>query len=280
MVNPSTESNKRYLAKMSLQERREYERLKKARYRERKKQRQNCENKTRQFYSEEDAAWRECSAVEKSLPEAPPLPKLPSTGYCNWSFDEKTRVVMADFSKQSGPFYLVCEDEEFMLNMMERDDISLIVDGLADDMDPFLWNMEYINRTGNGKIYSKIKLFRKTDFNNERDNGTNDEVTNNIHIPIKGTLRMTLGDYYKYLILRKRVLTEDDRSIHSNEKSAYKFNDDAGISHEVDVRKDILYMIDCDMKQLPPSLCIDFHENFKLRCNLPGGKNCLLSEVS
>ena len=66
------------------------------------------------------------------LPPPPPLPSFPNTGFCQWSFDEESRVLYANFRGVSSTTTNVkLEDETFLLRMMERDDITVISDGLA-----------------------------------------------------------------------------------------------------------------------------------------------------
>ena len=62
----------------------------------------------------------------------PPLPKFPNTGSCQWSFDESTRVLIADFSvgKNGDESVVTLEDSKFLFEMHERTDITVISRGL------------------------------------------------------------------------------------------------------------------------------------------------------
>eukprot|EP00804_Cyclotella_cryptica_P018162 CCRYP_005924-RA/>CCRYP_005924-RA protein AED:0.73 eAED:0.76 QI:0/0/0/1/0/0/2/0/209 len=57
----------------------------------------------------------------KPLPPPLPLPKLPSMGYCTWTYDNNTRVLFADFrvsplaNHDDGKLYVTREDEKFLL---------------------------------------------------------------------------------------------------------------------------------------------------------------------
>jgi hypothetical protein len=74
----------------------------------------------------EGAQFMYVSAEElRPLPPPPPLPQpFPQTGHCQWSFDEDTRVVLADFRSSRGDVVLTLEDEQFLLTLYERDDIT------------------------------------------------------------------------------------------------------------------------------------------------------------
>ena len=65
----------------------------------------------------------------KCIPPPPPLPTLPSTGFCAWSFDSDSRVLLANFrdpilaETTKGKVTIVHEDEVFLFKMM----VSFIV---------------------------------------------------------------------------------------------------------------------------------------------------------
>ena len=70
------------------------------------------------------------------IPDDPDESKFPNTGKCKWSFDKATRVLLADFRQENEKVELLEEDERFLYEMMERDDITCISDGLANNIDP------------------------------------------------------------------------------------------------------------------------------------------------
>ena len=94
------------------------------------------------------------------LPPAPPIPNLPDTGKCRWSFNEDLRVLLADFIQDDGMVQLIYEDEEFLLKMMERDDISVVSNGLATGLNPELWTLKYIADTVGDEYYHKFRAFK------------------------------------------------------------------------------------------------------------------------
>lgn len=65
-------------------------------------------------------------------------------GKCTWRFDENLRVFLGEFAQEDGTVKVVYKDEEFLLRMMERDNITVISDGLMTGMDPEKWTLDYI----------------------------------------------------------------------------------------------------------------------------------------
>eukprot|EP00970_Alexandrium_tamarense_P017636 scaffold10310_cov181-Alexandrium_tamarense.AAC.1 len=104
----------------------------------------------------------------KCIPPPPPLPTLPSTGFCAWSFDSDSRVLLANFrdpilaETTKGKVTIVHEDEVFLFKMMERDDITVISEGLADEINPSLWNKEYIRNCIGSEFHHKFRGFEKS----------------------------------------------------------------------------------------------------------------------
>ena len=83
----------------------------------------------------------------RPLPPPPPLPAaFPNTNHCRWSFDEDTRVLYADFRSASGEVVVTLEDEKFLLEMYERDDITVVSEGLVSGLDKEKWNLDYLAR--------------------------------------------------------------------------------------------------------------------------------------
>lgn len=61
----------------------------------------------------------------KPLPPAPPLPVFPRTKFCKWTFDERSRVLHANFCRRDEEVVCDPEDIKFLLRMYERDDSTL-----------------------------------------------------------------------------------------------------------------------------------------------------------
>jgi hypothetical protein len=103
----------------------------------------------------------------KPLPKALPVPSLPDTGFCKWSFNNVSRVLLANFCASSHAVEaeqvtVLPEDEEFLLQMMERDDITVISQGLADAINPFLYSNDYIKGVIGPIDHHKVRRFTTT----------------------------------------------------------------------------------------------------------------------
>ena len=105
------------------------------------------------------------------LPLAPPIPELPNTGKCTWTWDEESRVLLADFRQKNGNVEVVEEDERFRLAMMERDDVTVISDGLANCLTGQLWNLEHIASAVGDEYYHKFRRFDREQVISKRRKG-------------------------------------------------------------------------------------------------------------
>ena len=100
----------------------------------------------------------------RPLPPPPPLPALPTSPFCNWSFDKETRVLYADFRRPDDSDVVVSlQDETFLLKMFERDDITVITEGLVSGLDKEKWTLDMIDRVAGDEYYHKFRRFDKDD---------------------------------------------------------------------------------------------------------------------
>jgi hypothetical protein len=143
------------------------------------------------------------------LPTPFNLSSLPNTGYCNWSFNNETRVLLADFrnapqqqqqqeqqqsmeERQQGgrmnrnEVHIERADEIFLLHMMEKDDITVISEGLADTINPSFWEYDYIDDCIGSEYHHKFRSFIE---GREKD----------------GWYSMKFSDYFRYLERRQVV---------------------------------------------------------------------------
>ena len=212
-----------------------------------------------------------------------PLPSFPSTQYCQWEYNPKSRVILASF-KIHNPLTIHQTDYKFLLSMMERDDISLVIDGLATTLDENLWNKDYLKDTVGNDIFHRFRTFINV-------NGVYEEK--------KGFLSMKIGDYVEYLNLRNDyfergasevdVLSTDDNSIQSQRKRSvenksyardeinhksgvFTYHDETNKRKYLNYKNTVLYMIDLDIVKAMPSLFADLLKSFKLPDFLPGGQ--------
>ena len=195
-------------------------------------------------------------------PPPPPIP--PNTGNCSWSYDAENRLFLADFRTHAGPIDPI--DERFMLEVMERDDLTLISDGLLEmlHLDRKLWTMENIAGTFLDEFYHK---FRR--FDSKSRDGTN------IVVEVDNLCSMRMADYCAYLEKRARYLAGAE-----NEGPDFSFEDHERNEHKLDVSVTALYCIDLDIKKNLKEMYDYFLENFRMPSILPGGQYCLMNKVT
>jgi hypothetical protein len=109
-------------------------------------------------YYIEETAWRSFgNAVPDSyhadyggdlLPLLPParLSKFPQTGYCTWTFNEQSCVVLGCFWNEGEFVGVNDEGREFLFNIIERNDITVITEGHVDELNHDVWNLEFIKK--------------------------------------------------------------------------------------------------------------------------------------
>jgi len=202
---------------------------------------------------------------------APSLMQPPSTGHCEWSYDEKSRVLLANFRTLTGKIQITHEDETHLFRMMERDDISVISEGLADEMNPSLWTREYIEGCIGSEYHHKIRAFETISNENRPRRQSIQHQTEKA-----GWYSMKVSDYFQYLERRRSVKKSNGKVNNIN----FSFTDSEGNRKNVNVDKEALYMLDLDVVKLLPQLFEDVKQNFKLPGILPGGSHCMMNAVN
>jgi hypothetical protein len=206
----------------------------------------------------------------KPIPPPPsPFTELPNTGKCDWTFDEKQRLLLADFSASSNGnnFRMHPTDESFFLEMMERNDITVISEGLVStsSLDPEYWKLEYLARVLKQEYYHKFRRF---------DTIKDDDGFEKC-IEVDGLHSMKVGDYIQYLIERQKVFDGKE----TNEVS-FSFVDHEGRKESIpDIGVSAIYMIDLDINKLLPNLYDNFMDSFRYPGVLPGGYHCMMNSV-
>ena len=134
-----------------------------------------------------------------SLPRPPPLPPLPESDHCKWKFDEVTRVLLADFKTPSvdKEVIITAEDEHFLMTMMERDDITVISEGIAANVDLSLLDQDYMNACIGSQFHYKVKEFKKTAPKSKGRNLTGE--VNGTYCEELQWHSMKFRDYFDYL---------------------------------------------------------------------------------
>jgi len=93
------------------------------------------------------------------LEKADLLLPFPYTKHCQWTFDESSHMLLANF-KVKKEVTINPTDYRFLLQMMERDDISLIIDGLAQSFDG-IWDLDWIQDNAGHLFFHRIRAFRR-----------------------------------------------------------------------------------------------------------------------
>ena len=236
----------------------------------------------------------------KAIPPPQDLPSFPDTGLCTWSFDEETRVLLADFrdaSRQKGcqikkPHL---EDEMFLFRMMERDDITVVSEGLADAMDPTLLSREYFDGCIGNKYHHRVRQFESISTDGQASGGVHTRVSKEKD----GMLSMKFSDYFRYLDRRQAANVQDENAP-PGETNTFTFVDANDETKTVKVDEDALvsatrldrvsyhaltsiyhqYLLDVDMVKLLPQLFDDLKNNFMLPSILPGGSHCMMNALN
>jgi hypothetical protein len=213
------------------------------------------------------------------IPDDPDESKFPNTGKCKWSFDKDTRVLLADFRQENGKVELIEEDERFLYEMMERDDITCISDGLANHIDPKSYDPNTLFNAAGDEFFHKHRRFdkmKRQEF----------EALGETHVTCKYkekdvSLAMQVKDFSRYVGMHEAALKAEAEGKADAVETKFEFKDQSGTVHTIeDVRNTVLYMIDFDVIKLLPKLYEAIQNDFLLPGILPGGVHCMMNAVS
>jgi hypothetical protein len=249
-------------------------------------------------YYVEETAWRyyggRCNAnvtpTVEPLPIAPPLNA--TTFPPRWRFDELSRVLFGDFTDHPrGP--LEAEDLVFLLQMMERDDITVVTEGFASRLDPCLWTLGMLENIVGNVMCHQFRVFERS---------LSLHPSGNYYETFKEQgfcSNMTMNDYIRYLNQRNTQLQCIERrlkSLFNTSKFMLSSNQEAecrdgseeaftynsfkdGKTHTINCIDIILYLIDYDFGKLLPVHYDDFSQQFMVPQLLPGSPFCLMNAV-
>jgi len=150
--------------------------------------------------------------------------------------------------------------------MMQKDDITVVSEGLMDGLNEEIWNLEYLERTIGNKTYHKFRKF-------ERKQLGGGQVT---FAEVDGLMSLKLSDFFRYLEFRRQVL---QTATTDKDSRMFSFVDKDDQRRAIDVQDVVLYMIDFDLPKLLPELFEDFRTQSKLKENFPGGDWCMMNKV-
>jgi hypothetical protein len=101
------------------------------------------------------------------------------------------------------------------------------------------------------------------------------------YVAMPGMVEMTFEQYFKYLDCRRAAMEKNlsDGDTGTDTKLVISSTTPGQPVLELDVVKDVIYMIDLDMAKILPRTYDDFVENFKMKEILPGGKWCMMNAL-
>jgi hypothetical protein len=207
------------------------------------------------------------------LSPPPPLQDPPFPSKVKWQFCESSRVYHANF-RGLAVSQLTVEDLTFFGYLLERDDIAFVSEGLLEGLNPHEWRCSHLK-----SIYGDFRFHSFRKFETIEADG------NTLYKEHDKTLSLTLRDFISYIEMwedhqkRKSELSDIDTI---DWRFDYEGRDKDGnaINEILDVRKDIVYLIDVDLGEKFRGLTKNFQDNFKMPKILPGGGLCLMRAVT
>lgn len=188
---------------------------------------------------------------------APPPPPIPDGLEGRWTYNAETRLFLANF-RDVASAQLPDQDINFLLELMARDDLTVVSEGLWSPTFEKLLELEYLEAAFGNQIHHKFRMFSK------KTEGGYEEKPDG--------LSMRATDFFKYLEMK---MTEDGDC-----KKLFRFSDGDGKRHEINADNVSIYMIDCDLPKILPLLHDKYIAHCKMRAILPGGEMCMMSAVS
>lgn len=167
---------------------------------------------------------------------------LRQSDHCTWSFDENLRVLLADFlapaDKHNGKIVVTHEDKEFLFSMMQRDDITVISEGLAGKIiESSLFEQDYIKTCIGSQYHHKVKEFRKTEAKPSGCIITGE--TDGLYDETKWH-SMTFNDYFAYLEVKQQQAQNDEDTQPGSIKKTFSFVDCDGHDVTIDPTESVL----------------------------------------
>jgi hypothetical protein len=186
----------------------------------------------------------------------------------HWSYNQETRVLMADF-RHLEKDKILSGDLRLYRTAMEVDDITVVGDGLFSSDDDALWSRTNLSTVFGSAVYNKFKRFKVT----------KDPLTHVVERKeLNEFVSMRVEDYVLYL-------NERDAALKADECRTFEFQDFSVIGEQRtvvlnDIREDVIYMIDVEMPSHVKKLYDNFTSGFKLSEEfLPGGDWCMMKDM-
>ena len=195
----------------------------------------------------------------RPLPKPLPPPEIPEALSKHWTYDPQSRVLLGNFSNGR---QVSDQDKEYIRAMMQRDDITVVSEGLFPRARMDKFSPHFILKDTMDQFYHKFRQFKRVEVDGL--------VT---YHELDGYLSMRVSKFFAYQELRWRLQnggTEDSR---------FTYEDDEGKCHVIDVSDNIIYMVDVEMSTYTPHLDCHFKKYFELEEALPGGEWCMMNSV-
>ena len=203
----------------------------------------------------------------------PPLSKFPQTGYCTWTFDEQSRVVLGSFQNEGESVVVNDEDREFLFDMMERNDITVITEGHANELNHDIWSLAFIKGRVGTDYHHKFRRFIR------QLPATETSCQPPLYKEVDGYLTMKVADYIDYLFKRSSAMLKGASQVFKGDNLDFVYTDVDGKEMELHLLHDVVYMIDYDIIRMLPELYEDLLSNLKIPECLPGGQKCMMNAV-
>ena len=209
------------------------------------------------------------------LPLLPPAPlsKFPQTGHCTWTFDEHSRVVLGSFQNEGETVIVDDEDREFLFDMMERNDITVITEGHANGLNHDVWSLAFIKARVGTDYHHKFRRFIR------RLPSTETPCQSPLYEEVDGYLTMKVADYIEYLLRRSAAMLKSTSGVFIDNALDFVYTDADGEEMKLHLLNDVVYMIDYDIIRMLPELYEDLVSNLKIPECLPGGQKCMMNAV-
>jgi hypothetical protein len=198
--------------------------------------------------------------VRDPLPPPGPAPDCPKDdSQVVWTYDESSRVYLGDFSKVQ---FVPEHHKRFLGELMERDDITVICEGLLGEIQDGQDFLNAVARSFRNDPHHKFRRFEKREMK-----GTM------MYQEVDGYVTMTVASFISYLDM-----------LHGDRETPPSFvvYDHRGRPETItskEASRYVFYMIDVDMPKTLVHIYEDYKRNFKMKEILPSGAWCMLNHV-
>lgn len=155
------------------------------------------------------------------------------------------------------------EEKRYRGRVMERDDVTVIMDGVFQPGERKRWSLKEIGRLFHDKPHDSFRQFTK--------NSTNDVWEEQVN-----SISMLVSEFLRYLERREEAQSKGGDPLSFTYKDV-KTGESYTIPNVLEV---VFYMIDVDMAAHLHPLLEDYLKGFKMSEILQGGEWCMLNAVS